>query len=92
MIGLIGTNGAGKSTLLNAIGGFVPADGAVGSSATTSAAFRRTVAPAQGSAAPSSPAKLFPELTVRETVQLALEARGARRRSGASSSTCRRRR
>ena len=77
VIGLIGTNGAGKSTLLNAIGGYVPSRG-------------HGRAPRHGRVRDSPPhlraraglgrtfqaATLFPELTVRETVQLALEARG----------------
>ncbi|GAA4990761.1 hypothetical protein GCM10023205_73040 [Yinghuangia aomiensis] len=76
IVGLIGTNGAGKSTLMNAIGGFVPADGSV-------ELLGRDVS----RAAPAARARLrlgrtfqaatlFPELTVRETVQIALEARG----------------
>ena len=78
VIGLIGTNGAGKSTLLNAIGGFVPGRRhASSSSAATSArspAHRRARA---GLGRTFQAATLFPELTVRETVQLALEARAA---------------
>ena len=75
VIGLIGTNGAGKSTLLNAIGGFVPADGAVellGQDVSGLPSHRRARA---GLGRTFQSAKLFPELTVRETVQLALEAR-----------------
>jgi ABC-type branched-subunit amino acid transport system ATPase component/ABC-type branched-subunit amino acid transport system permease subunit len=75
VIGLIGTNGAGKSTLLNAIGGFCPAEGTVallGQDVTSLAAHRRARA---GLGRTFQSAKLFPELTVRETVQLALEAR-----------------
>ncbi len=76
IVGLIGTNGAGKSTLLNAIGGFVPATGRVEllgrdvSSLSASARARR------GLGRTFQAATLFPELTVRETVQVALEARG----------------
>jgi ABC-type branched-subunit amino acid transport system ATPase component/ABC-type branched-subunit amino acid transport system permease subunit len=75
VIGLIGTNGAGKSTLLNAIGGYVPADGTVellGRDVSGSPAHRRA---GQGLGRTFQAATLFPELTVRETVQLALEAR-----------------
>ncbi len=75
VVGLIGTNGAGKSTLLNAIGGFVPATGTVellGRDVTTLDAARRA---RQGLGRTFQAATLFPELTVRETVQLALEAR-----------------
>jgi len=76
IVGLIGTNGAGKSTLMNAIGGFVPAGGTVellgrDVSGMTSAARARV-----GLGRTFQAATLFPELTVRETVQVALEARG----------------
>jgi ABC-type branched-subunit amino acid transport system ATPase component/branched-subunit amino acid ABC-type transport system permease component len=76
IVGLIGTNGAGKSTLMNAIGGFVPASGRVellgrDVSGTASAARARL-----GLGRTFQAATLFPELTVRETVQIALEARG----------------
>jgi ABC-type branched-subunit amino acid transport system ATPase component/ABC-type branched-subunit amino acid transport system permease subunit len=76
VIGLIGTNGAGKSTLLNAIGGYVPSRGQVellGTNVSRLAPHRRARA---GLGRTFQAANLFPELTVRETVQLALEARG----------------
>ncbi|HEY5014598.1 MAG TPA: ATP-binding cassette domain-containing protein, partial [Acidimicrobiia bacterium] len=77
VIGLIGTNGAGKSTLLNAIGGFLPSSGRVellGRDVTGFAAHQRARA---GLGRTFQAATLFPELTVRETVELALEARAA---------------
>src|SRR6185503_10076084 len=76
-IGLIGTNGAGKSTLLNAIGGFAPVSGTVellGRDISKLPAHYRARA---GLGRTFQAATLFPELTVRETVQLALEARRA---------------
>jgi ABC-type branched-subunit amino acid transport system ATPase component len=76
VIGLIGTNGAGKSTLLNAIGGYVPSRGSVhllGREVSRLAPHRRA---REGLGRTFQAATLFPELTVRETVQLALEARG----------------
>jgi ABC-type branched-subunit amino acid transport system ATPase component/ABC-type branched-subunit amino acid transport system permease subunit len=76
VIGLIGTNGAGKSTLLNAIGGYVPSRGSVrllGREVSKLAPHRRA---SEGLGRTFQAATLFPELTVRETVQLALEARG----------------
>jgi len=75
VIGLIGNNGAGKSTLLNAIGGYVPSRGTVqllGKDVSRKKAYRRA---AVGLGRTFQAARLFPELTVRDTVQLALEAR-----------------
>jgi ABC-type branched-subunit amino acid transport system ATPase component/ABC-type branched-subunit amino acid transport system permease subunit len=75
VIGLIGSNGAGKSTLLNAIGGYIPASGTVevgGRDVSGMRAFERARA---GIGRTFQSATLFPELTVREVVQLALEAR-----------------
>jgi ABC-type branched-subunit amino acid transport system ATPase component/ABC-type branched-subunit amino acid transport system permease subunit len=77
VIGLIGTNGAGKSTMLNAIGGFLPSSGRVellGRDVSGLAAHQRARA---GLGRTFQAATLFPELTVRETVELALEARRA---------------
>jgi ABC-type branched-subunit amino acid transport system ATPase component/ABC-type branched-subunit amino acid transport system permease subunit len=75
VIGLIGNNGAGKSTLLNAIGGYVPSKGHVqllGRDVSRSSAHQRA---RRGLGRTFQAAKLYPELTVRDTVQLALEAR-----------------
>jgi ABC-type branched-subunit amino acid transport system ATPase component/ABC-type branched-subunit amino acid transport system permease subunit len=77
VVGLIGSNGAGKSTLLNAIGGFVPAHGRVellGRDVSGSKAYRRA---RLGLGRSFQAATLFPELSVREVVELALEARAA---------------
>ena len=74
IVGLIGTNGAGKSTLMNAIGGFCPSAGTVelfGEKAARSASARAR----QGLGRSFQAATLFPELTVRETVLVAFEAR-----------------
>ncbi len=76
VIGLIGTNGAGKSTLLNAIGGYVPSHGHVELLGDDVSNFAPHVRARAGLGRTFQAAKLFPELTVRETVQLALEARG----------------
>ncbi len=76
IVGLIGTNGAGKSTLMNAIGGFVSARGTVhlhGEDVTSMGPARRA---RHGLGRTFQAARLFPELTVRETVEVALEARG----------------
>lgn len=75
LVGLIGTNGAGKSTLLNAVSGFVPAEGTVEvlgvDVSGRSAAARHRVGLGRGFQA----ARLYPELTVREALMVALEAR-----------------
>jgi ABC-type branched-subunit amino acid transport system ATPase component/ABC-type branched-subunit amino acid transport system permease subunit len=76
VVGLIGANGAGKSTLLNAIGGFIPAAGRVellGQDVSSLKSHRRA---RLGLGRSFQAATLFPELTVREVVELALEARG----------------
>ena len=77
VVGLIGANGAGKSTLLNAIGGFVPARGRVELLGTDVSRFDAHRRARLGLGRSFQAATLFPELTVREVVQLSLEARGA---------------
>jgi ABC-type branched-subunit amino acid transport system permease subunit/ABC-type branched-subunit amino acid transport system ATPase component len=75
LVGLIGTNGAGKSTLMNAIGGFVPARGVIevlGHDVSDLPAHRRHRA---GLGRGFQAARLYPALTVRETIMVALEAR-----------------
>ncbi len=75
LVGLIGTNGAGKSTLLNAICGFVPSSGRVevlGRDVSELPAFRRHRA---GLGRGFQAARLYPDLTVREALMVALEAR-----------------
>jgi ABC-type branched-subunit amino acid transport system ATPase component/ABC-type branched-subunit amino acid transport system permease subunit len=75
VIGLIGNNGAGKSTLLNAIGGFVPSRGNVvllGRDVSRKKPHERA---RRGLGRTFQAARLYPELTVRDTVELALEAR-----------------
>jgi ABC-type branched-subunit amino acid transport system ATPase component len=75
LVGLIGTNGAGKSTLMNAVSGLVPATGRVrvlGRDVSREPAFRRhRVGLGRGFQA----ARLYPDLTVRESIMVALEAR-----------------
>ncbi|MCC6183974.1 MAG: ABC transporter ATP-binding protein, partial [Microthrixaceae bacterium] len=75
VVGLIGTNGAGKSTLLNAIGGYVPSTGTItvlGRDVSGLPPHRRARA---GLGRTFQAATLFPELTVFETVLVAMEAR-----------------
>ena len=80
LVGLIGTNGAGKSTLMNAIGGFVPAEGRVevlGRDVTRLPAYRRH---REGLGRTFQAARLFDDLTVRETVMVALDGGSRARR------------
>jgi ABC-type branched-subunit amino acid transport system ATPase component/ABC-type branched-subunit amino acid transport system permease subunit len=75
IVGLIGANGAGKSTFMNAVGGFVPSTGEIeilGHRADGTRANRRA---AFGLGRAFQNADLFGDLTVRETVMTALEAR-----------------
>lgn len=75
VVGLIGSNGAGKSTLMNAISGFVrPADGRIevfGADVTDWPSHLRSRV---GVGRVFQDARLFSDLTVRECVQVALEA------------------
>ena len=77
IVGLIGTNGAGKSTLMNGDRRLREREGhgATRLASTCRTTARRT-APATGSGARSKRRDLFPELTVRETVQVALRGAG----------------
>jgi ABC-type branched-subunit amino acid transport system ATPase component len=75
IVGLIGTNGAGKTTFMNAISGLVSSDGTVelyGTDVTSLPSHRRH---ALHLGRTFQAATLFPDLTVKETVQVALEAR-----------------
>lgn len=75
VVGLIGANGAGKSTLMNAIGGFCPSTGQIsflGADVSGLSAGRRA---GLGLGRTFQAARLFPELTVLETVEVALESR-----------------
>ncbi|MGH8983619.1 MAG: ABC transporter permease subunit [Acidimicrobiia bacterium] len=75
VVGLIGTNGAGKTTLMNAAGGFVRAGGTVevlGRDVSHLSPARRA---RLGLGRTFQSPELFPDLSVRETVQVALEAR-----------------
>lgn len=75
IVGLIGTNGAGKSTLMNAIGGYVPSEGGVVLLGQHIESLASPVRSTMGLGRTFQAATLFPELTVRECVQVALEAR-----------------
>jgi ABC-type branched-subunit amino acid transport system ATPase component/ABC-type branched-subunit amino acid transport system permease subunit len=75
IVGLIGTNGAGKSSLMNAIGGFVPSSGRIevlGRDVSGLPPYRRA---RLGLGRGFQAARLYDDLTVRETILVALEAR-----------------
>ena len=75
LVGLIGTNGAGKSTLLNAVSGFVHAEGRVFVLGTDVTARRSPARHARGLGRGFQGARVYPGLTVRESLMVALEAR-----------------
>ena len=74
VVGLIGSNGAGKSTLMNAVGGFVASDGRIellGHAVTSLTPARRA---RLGLGRTFQGAELFGDLTVTETVAIAVES------------------
>jgi ABC-type branched-subunit amino acid transport system ATPase component/ABC-type branched-subunit amino acid transport system permease subunit len=75
VVGLIGTNGAGKTTLMNAIGGYLPATGRVELLGATVSQLSPARRARQGLGRTFQAARLFGDLTVRETLQVALENR-----------------
>jgi ABC-type branched-subunit amino acid transport system ATPase component len=75
IVGLIGANGAGKSTLMNAIGGFVSATGSVNLLGEEVAGKPPGYRASLGLGRTFQSATLFPELTVSETLLVALEAK-----------------
>ena len=85
VVGLIGTNGAGKTTLMNAISGFVPCSGRIvleGRPIQKMAADRRA---ALGLGRAFQQSRLFPDLTVLETLAVAAESR---RRTSFTAAIC----
>jgi ABC-type branched-subunit amino acid transport system ATPase component len=72
IVGLIGPNGAGKSTLLNAVTGALPATGRVLLFGTDVSGLAPDERWAHGLGRSFQDARLFPSLTVAETLQLAL--------------------
>ena len=72
-VGLIGANGAGKSTLMNAISGFLPHDGDVRLFGTSLRGLDPHDRARAGIARSFQDARLFDNLTVRESIEVALE-------------------
>jgi branched-chain amino acid transport system ATP-binding protein len=74
ILGIIGPNGAGKTTLLDVVSGFTPADGGrvvfLGRDVTRTSASERA---RRGLGRSFQDARLFPALTVEETIAVALE-------------------
>ncbi|MGH9306471.1 MAG: MFS transporter [Acidimicrobiales bacterium] len=74
ILGIIGPNGAGKTTLFDVISGYLPADAGTialaGVDITARAAHRRA---ASGLGRSFQDARLFPSLTVAETIAVSLE-------------------
>ena len=75
IVGLIGTNGAGKTTLMNAIGGYVPSKGKFELMGADVSKRPPHVRARLGLGRTFQASDLFSDLTVRETIQVALEAR-----------------
>jgi ABC-type branched-subunit amino acid transport system ATPase component/ABC-type branched-subunit amino acid transport system permease subunit len=75
LVGLIGANGAGKSTLMNAISGFVHSSGDIDVLGREVNELSPRERHALGLGRGFQAAKLYPDLSVRDTVQVALEAR-----------------
>ena len=75
VVGLIGTNGAGKSTLMNAIGGFVPSTGRVDLEDRPVERLTPDRRAALGLGRAFQESRLFPDLTVLETLSVAAESR-----------------
>ena len=75
IVGLIGTNGAGKTTFMNAVAGLVPAEGTVELFGTDVSDLPPHKRHGHRLGRTFQAAALFPDLTVKETVQVALESR-----------------
>lgn len=76
IVGLIGSNGAGKSTLMNIVGGYLtPSDGRVELLGTDVTALPPHARARLGLGRVFQDARLFDDLTVTESVKVALEGR-----------------
>jgi ABC-type branched-subunit amino acid transport system ATPase component/ABC-type branched-subunit amino acid transport system permease subunit len=77
IVGLIGANGAGKSTLMNAIGGYVTMTGSVTLLGEEISGKSSGYRADHGLGRTFQAATLFPELTVNETLLVAVDAKGS---------------
>jgi ABC-type branched-subunit amino acid transport system ATPase component/branched-subunit amino acid ABC-type transport system permease component len=75
IVGLIGTNGAGKSTIMDALSGFRPSEGSIRFDGQDIAHLPAVDRARLGIGRSFQAARLFPRLTVRECIQVSLEAR-----------------
>jgi ABC-type branched-subunit amino acid transport system ATPase component len=76
--GLIGPNGAGKTTILDAVSGFVPSTGTVLLEGRDVSALGSTARGRAGFGRSFQDGRLFPSLTVTETLAVALERHAER--------------
>src|SRR3546814_448081 len=74
IVGLIGSNGAGKTTLMNAISGFVPATGGIRLAGDDIRDLPPHLRARRGLGRSFQTALLYPRLTTRECVLVALES------------------
>jgi branched-chain amino acid transport system ATP-binding protein len=73
IVGLVGPNGAGKTTILDAISGFVPCEGSVLLAGQDLSLFSAHERGRVGLGRSFQDGRLFPSLTVQETLTVALE-------------------
>jgi branched-chain amino acid transport system ATP-binding protein len=78
VLGIVGANGAGKTTLFDAVSGFTPAEGAVRIDGVDVSGLAPDARARHGLGRSFQSARLFPSLTVRETIAAALERRAVR--------------
>jgi branched-chain amino acid transport system ATP-binding protein len=78
VLGIVGPNGAGKTTLFDAVSGFTPSTGRVLVGGVDVSGLRPDARARLGLARSFQSARLFPSLTVRETIATALERRAVR--------------
>jgi len=78
VVGIVGPNGAGKTTLFDAVSGFTPSTGVVRVDGVDVSGLAPDARARHGLGRSLQSARLFPSLTVRETIATALERRAVR--------------